>query len=363
MKLADVTLDLVILRSRIGTALVAALVAAAAAAALASPQARVGERRPEKGKFSLGMLRRDGFLLPFASFDGRTWEVTWPGTDISAPLPISLGDVPKRWWGAAGADASWAAWFPDAAARPLKLEKPFQVPVFCGAYLAVGTDYRGEAPTEREPTVSKDALAIAGDVTPLPIARLSLHAPDTPRMVAAITAKFNEEEAQAATQFTEWRHPWSARSREQFPIALEVFYRATEETPRGTFRTSYIEAIRKFTAREEDRGCGLITFVRGWVTELPGKEPILNLGARVTYCDRAEVSFVQPFGRILVEQGGGRGRAAGPDVYWVYQVSSWRDEFYTVARVSPEGVRPVLAVAGGGCPKEPPRRSGDVASR
>lgn len=332
----------------------AAALAGTAAIGTAALAAQQGSGRG--GQFTLGVLRRDGFLLPFASFDGRSWQVTWPGTDISVPLPISLSDVPPRWWGAAGTGAPWHAWFPDAPARPLKLEKPIQVPVFCGAYLAVGTDYRGQAPTEREPTVAKDALAIAGDVKPLPIARLSLYAEDTARMIKAITARFNEEEAIAASQFSEWRHPWGARTRAQVPIELEAFYRATEETPRGRFRTSYIEAIRKFTARDEDQGCGLITFVRGWVTEVPGKEPLLNLGAKVTYCDRAEVSFLQPFGRILVEQRGGRGRAAGPDVYWVYQVSSWRDEFYTVARVSPEGVRPVLAVAGGGCPKDSPKR-------
>lgn len=341
-----------LLRSRIGNGLLAAVIAASAATtatALTAPEQPSGGG----GQFSLGVLRRDGFLLPFASFDGRSWQVTWPGTDISVPLPISLSDVPKRWWGAAGAGAPWTAWFPDAPARPLKLGKPSQVPVFCGAYLAVGTDYRGEAPTEREPTVSKDALAIAGDVKPLPISRLSLYAEDTARMIKGITAKFNEEEAIAASQFSQWRHPWGARSRAAFPIEIEAFYRATETTPRGTFRTSYIEAIRKFTAREEDQGCGLITFVRGWVTEVPGKEPILNLGARITYCDRAEVSFLQPLGRIVMEQGGGRGRSAGPDVFWVYQLSSWRDEFYTVAHVTPEGVRPVLAVGGGGCPKDP----------
>jgi hypothetical protein len=338
------------LHSRIANGLLTAVIAASAATtatALAAQQGSGGGRQ-----FSLGVLRRDGFLLPFASFDGRAWQVTWPGTDISVPLPISLGDVPKRWWGAAGADAPWTAWFPDGPARPLKLQKPIQVPVFCGAYLAVGTDYRGEAPTEREPTVPKDALAIAGDVTPQPISRVSLHAEDTARMITTITAKFNEEEAIAASQFTDWRHPWGARSRAQFPIEMEVLYRAVEKTPGATYRTSYIEAIRKFTAREEDQGCGLITFVRGWVTEVAGKEPILNLGARVTYCDRAEVSFIHPFGRIVVNRGG-RGAA---DVYWVYQVSSWRDEFYNVARVTPEGVRPVLAVAGGGCPKEPAKK-------
>ena len=36
----------------------------------------------------------------------------------------------------------------------------------------------------------------------------------------------------------------------------------------------------------------------------------------------------------------------GGESYWVYQLSSWRDEFYSVARVRPEDVRPVVAVAG-----------------
>jgi hypothetical protein len=344
--------------SRIAKALLAALVAATAATAFVSAQQAAVPASPQPrsggGGFSLGVLRRDGFLLPFASFDGRAWDVTWPGTDISAPLPISLSDVPKRWWGAAGADAPWHAWFPEAPARPLKLAKPVQVPVFCGAYLAVGTDYRGEAPTEREPTAPKDALAIAGDVTPLPITRLSLFAEDSTRMVAAITEKFNEEEAIAVSQFVRWWHPWGARSRAQFPITLEAFYRATDSSVRGQFRTSYIEAVRKFPARPGDEGCGLITYVRGWVTEYGDKPPLLNLGARVAYCDRAEVSFLQPFGRIVMEQG--RRGGAGANVYWVYQVSSWRDEVYTVAHVSPEGVRPVLVAAGGGCPKEPPKR-------
>lgn len=327
----------------------AAALAGTAAIGTAVLAAQQGSGRG--GQFTLGVLRRDGFLLPFASFDGRSWQVTWPGTDISVPLPISLRDVPARWWGAAGVNAPWRAWFPDAPARPLKLGKPFQVPVFCGAYLALGTDYRGQPPTEREPTVAKDALAIAGDVTPQPISRLSLFAEDTARMVKAITAKFNEEEAIAAAQFSEWVHPWGARSRAQFPIELEAFYRATDAGPAGNVRTSYIEAVRKFTAREEDQGCGLITYVRGWVTELPGKEPLLNLGAKITYCDRAEVSFMQPFGRIVLP-GSGRGRAAGSQVFWVYQISSWRDEFYNVTQVSADGVRPVVAVPGGGCPKE-----------
>ena len=295
------------------------------------------------------MLRRDGILIPFATYTGK-WEIPWPGSDTRVPLPISLGDVPKPWWGRLGPTAPWEAWLSDGMKRPLKLEKPIHIPIFCGAHLAIATDYRGEAPAEREPTVPKDGLATAGEVTLLPITQVSVNSPDAKLMVAAITERFNEEEILAANNFANWRHPYGALSRSRMPIALEAFYRAAETTSHGRFRTNYIEAVRKYPAGPTDEGCGLITFVRGWVTEFPDKKPELNLGARVTYCDRADVSFMQPFGRIHIPRGSGRN--AGPDVYWVYQTSSWRDEFYSVARVTPEDVRPVVVVAGGGCPKE-----------
>jgi hypothetical protein len=41
----------------------------------------------------------------------------------------------------------------------------------------------------------------------------------------------------------------------------------------------------------------------------------------------------------------------GGENYWVYQMSSWRDEVYTVALMRPDEVRPVVTVFGGGCPK------------
>ena len=328
-------------RCRTPAFVVAALMAVTISAAM--PAAAPGE-------FSVGVLRRDGVLIPFAAYNGRAWETVWPGSDLRAPLPIGLGDVPRRWWGGVGPEAPWHAWLAEGEKRPLKLLKPLHVPIFCGGHLALATDYRGEALTEREPTVPKDAVATAGEVNVLPITQVSVNAPDAARIIDAITERFNEEETLAEQHFTNWTHPYGPLSRSRRPIELEAFYRATDPSPRGDFRTNYIEAVRRFPAGLSDQGCGLITFVRGWVTEYRDKKPEINLGARVTYCDRGDVSFMQPFGRIRVERGG-RGGAA--DVYWLYQTSSWRDEFYSIAAASPEGVRPVLVVAGGGCPKEP----------
>ena len=319
---------------------------------MATALASLSAAPPSNTKFSVAVLRRDGILVPFAAFNGRAWSVPWPGQP--AIMPISLSDIPKPWWGDAGPAAPWTAWLADEEKRPLKLLKPVHVPIFCGARLAIATDYRGAALEEHAPTVPKDGIATAGDVEIEPIVQISVHAPDAVKMVGTITEKFNVEEALAARNFSNWTHPFGNFARARFAIELESFYRATEKTATGEFRTSYVEAVRRYPSLAGDEGCGLVTFARAWVTEVAGKEPIVNLGVRITYCDRAEVSFLQPFGRVRLDtDGGGRaGRGPSPQVFWIYQLSSWRDEFYSVVSVTPAGMKPVVVVPGGECPKE-----------
>jgi len=298
--------------------------------------------------FGLGVLRRDGVLIPFGSYNGRSWTADWPGPGSNVTFPISLGAVPARWWGAAGPAASWTAWLTGGTRTPLALRKPELTRVFCATQLGVRTDYTGEPFDPREPTAPKAGLAIAGNATLLPVTQVSVLSADAKRIVEAITDDFNKEEDVANSHFTLWMHPYDADERKAYPIELEAFYRSREATPSGEWMTSYVEAVRRFPARVQDHDCGLITFVRGWVIEREGKKPVIDVGARITYCDRADVSFMLPFGRLMIDR----------EPYWVYQISSWRDELYGVSRAKPDSMRPVLAVAGGGCPKEAlePRR-------
>lgn len=321
------------MRPRTGVRLAAAVLLAAAAADVIAA---------ERQKFTLAALRRDGVIIPFASFDGRNWGLHWPESDVSVPLPISLADVPKKWWGPQGPDTPWTARLASGVTRPLTLGKPVHAKVFCSGHPAIATDYRGGPIDPREPTVAKDGLAIAGDVKLEEIITVSIHSPDAKRVADLITDEFNRQERIAAEHFLSWTHPYTSDERKDYPVGLEAFYRSVESTPRGNWKTTYVEAIRRFPPLPRDRGCGLITFARGWVTEREGKKPVIDIGAHVTYCDRAEVAFMLPFGRLHIDN----------DAYWVYQVSSWRDEFYAVSRTRPDGVKAIVAVAGGGCPKD-----------
>jgi hypothetical protein len=323
---------------------VSAAMAIAALSAYPAPPSSSSVSIEDRPRFTVGVLRRDGLLLPFASFDGDDWSSPWPDPAQASTLPIALDDVPKKWWGAAGAGASWTAWLGDGETRPLKLIAPIAIPVFCSTRLAVTTSYRG-APFDRgEPTAPKDGVAIGGDAATLfPISTVSVSSADAREVVQLITDDFNREEKVAAARFTRWKHPFSEDQRRQFPIELEAFYRASDTTRRGAWTTTYLEAVRKFPPGPKDEDCGLISFARAWVRQRQDAKPDIDVGVRIAYCDRADIAFMQPFGRLVL----------GDEVYWIYQSSSWRDELYTVARMRPTDVKPVVAVSGGFC--EQPR--------
>jgi hypothetical protein len=257
-------------------------------------------------------------------------------------LPVALHDVPKKWWGAAGPGATWTAWFSNGETRPLTLIAPVAIQVFCSMQLAVRTNYRGALFERGAPTVPKDGVAIGGTATLLPISNLSIPSTDATEMLRLITDDFNREEKAATRRFTRWTHPFSDQQRQQVPIELEALYRAADTTHRGTWTTNYLEAVRKFPPGPKDEGCGLISFANAWVRQREGGKPDVDLGVRIAYCDRADVAFMQPFGRLIVRD----------EVYWVYQMSSWRDELYTVARMTPNDLKPVVAVSGGFCEQQ-----------
>src|SRR5438874_5829602 len=189
---------------------IATLLLAAALLAALAPRPG-GESGP---RFALGVLRRDGALLPFASFDG-SWSVQWPYGLVN--LPISIDSVPKKWWGAPGPGGRWTAWLGDDTQRPLKLQKLRSLSVFCDMRLAIQTDYMGATFDLREPTVPKDGVAIAGDAALLPVSTVSVNSPDARDLVRTITDAFNEEEQVASRRFTRWKHPFSDARRKTFP--------------------------------------------------------------------------------------------------------------------------------------------------
>jgi hypothetical protein len=307
-------------------------------AQVVSPPAPGGQDA-DPGPFVLGVLRRDGLVSPFAAFDGKRWEAPWPGNLRYLELPISLEEVPGRWWGKPGAPAEMSVWADGSARGTLRLERPTMVRVMCDSRLALTSSYRSKevAPPPVVQPYPKDGLAISGSQTIEAIEILPRTAPEWIPTALKLVEPFDRAELVAINAFTAWKHPIARKERQKVPVELEMLYRAPMDADGWT--SYYVEAIKRYPPGPDDGDCGLITSAKGWITQGPDRKGRVLLTARVTYCDRRDVTFVLPLGLI---------KARGKN-YWVYQLSGYGRETYVVARPRPQLIEPQIYYEAGFC--------------
>ena len=290
--------------------------------------------------FVLAVLRRDGGVIPFATFDGRRWRARWPADVRNKELPISLDDVPEDWWGIEPAPRTMAIWRDGARAGSVTLTGLSMTRPMCEPRITVKSDYKPSTtpPPPFEMPYPKDGLLASGNITLEPITAIETGSADWNSIVIAIKEQFDREETAAARSFDRWIHPVEERQRKLRPITVEALYRAPTDDPNWT--AYYVEAVRQYPPGRQDKdGCGLATFGYGWVL-VAKKEIKVRISATVTYCDRKGVGYMLPFGLIR----------ANEKVYWVYQFSGFEEEYYEVAEPSRRGVDNHVVYSVGFCP-------------
>ena len=304
------------------TWLAPALPAAAQAAAPAQ------SRAPSSTEpFVLGVLRRDGGVFPFSSFDGKQWQAEWPAGLRGVELPISLDVVPSKWWGKAGVPGEMTIWNNGVRKGTLRLERPAVVPIVCTGRLAVKSNYR---PAELAPPLfvqpyPKDGIVVSDAPTVAAVEDVTA-TDERARIAVRLLDPVDTAEQRAVNEFMDWKHPVKRADRRKVPLDVEALYRAPMDEEGWT--AFYVEAVKKYAPGPEDRGCGLVTSVSGWVVNGPGKE-WTRIVAQITYCDRKGVSFFFPFGLVR----------ANSRTYWVSQSSGYDHEFYNVTRPTSKEIR------------------------
>jgi hypothetical protein len=295
----------------------------------------------QRERFTLAVMRRDGVMLPFASYDGD-WSLPWPTSLRNIELPITVDAVPKKWWGRE-MPTQWTFW-PTTGSPAAKVVAAAPIAILIGTEkrLGVRTDFvSGEALAP--PSVipyPKEGLVTSGDVKIETIAGVSRQTTawrDLPRTLLEDIDLAEQVAVEKVRANTRWVHPLSRATRRGIPAQLEAWYTSTLEQP--GFGLSYIEAVKKYPPGEEDDGCGLETFISGWVhgnSRQP--KPKTDLTARITYCDRDGVSYMLPLGRVRVNSR----------THWVFQMSGWDNEWYTVVEATPGRVRFVAEYFAGG---------------
>ena len=293
-------------------------------------------------QFLLGVMRRDGVILPFAAFDGR-WSKPWPSSLQNMELPATLSDVPEKWWGG-NRPQEWTIY--PANAEPARVNASGLVTVLVGREkrLGIGTDFVSAEPPAPlfELPYPKEGLAVGGRAVVRPILQVSKLTDAWKNFPALLRADIDEAERVALGRVrsaSQWTHPFAEPQRRAVSVHLEAWYTGVLVQP--GFSVSYIEAVKKYPPGPADAGCGLETFISGWVhsnTRQP--QPRTDLTAQITYCDRNRVSYMLPLGSVL----------ANNRTHWAFQLSGWEREWYVVVEVTPGRTRFVAEFFGGGRP-------------
>jgi hypothetical protein len=289
---------------------------------------------------ALAILRRDGIIFPFASFNRDTWRITWPIDLSTQTLPATIREVPERWWGTRTPEL-WNAFLPSGAPQAIELRDPVQFRAHCSRRLGLRTTYRSALalpPVPAEP-FPKDGVAVSGYARIEPIETVAETSPDWKLLEASLQKAFDRVEQFTLTgvsNSTGWRHPLKEEERRRGAFRLESWYRSPGHEPGWT--VSYVEAVRQYPPRPEDKGCGLETLVTGWVHHFKGElKEADELRGKITYCDRVGAAYMLPLGRIRPRDHS----------YWIFQLSGWDEEWYEVVRVDEGRVRHVIEVLAG----------------
>jgi hypothetical protein len=287
-------------------------------------------------RFALGVMRRDGVVVPFAAFDGKRWSSPWPAPQFQLEIPINLMSVPKGWWGATGPLSEWQVWPAVGAAAPrtVRTTQPDWVAAHCVRQIALDTDYKSDRPVPplSEQPYPKDGLAVAPPQALERIEVIPAGGAAAETLAGGLRAKFNESELEVDHRFG---HPTPRRTREAQQPIIEALY-AFGEKPRAF----YIEASRTYRSLGQD-DCR-IAFATGWFLRTgPAAAEVkwVDMAVDLLPCNKYGATYMLPFGALRV----------GRRTFWIAQYAGWDYERYVVVELKKNGVEAVVSKWGGGC--------------
>ncbi len=310
--------------------------------AWALPTSLAGFLQPSPASFTVGVLRRDALIVPFATYDGKHWNNHWPVPKDDADVPLSLPSVPGSWWGSAGRHEAWQISMSDGSSQTVKVRQPDWALSYCQKQVGLRTDYQPRLWPPRPGTdpYPKDGLAVS---PPRPVERIDVLLSDAPErddVVEAIHRKVGEQEAAALERLaTQHIHaprqfpepPGQKDLLSMRPMSIEALYAYGSAR-----RTYFVEAAREYSKAGE---CTLMAFARARVIRESGKFVVENAQVSLHACDRNDIVYMWPLGVMTVPTG----------VYWIAQVSGWSYETYNIFDITPHPRPENLVTAGGGC--------------
>jgi hypothetical protein len=288
-----------------------------------------------RAAFGVGVLRRDGVIVPFAAFNGKRWSDAWPAPSLELTIPVDVRSIPSRWWGPTPALGTWQAWT-GGEPQSLRIVQPDWVNVHCLRQIGLRSDYRPPSPPppRTEQPYPKDGLVVS---PPQPVERIAIvrtESDEARGLTAPVREAFNKAEREVESQYG---HPVPRRAREGREPDIEAVY-AIGDHP----RIYYVEATRRYRLLGQTiDACVAMGFGTGWFAREGDQVRSLEMAVDLLACNRVGASYMLPLGAM---------RVAGK-LFWLAQFAGWNDERYVVVDIKPKTVEAALSVWGGSCQK------------
>ena len=343
-------------------------------AAQAAPSAS-GIGQPS-GPFTLAVLRKDGTVIPFAHFDGRKWSNSWVVPTKAFEVPLSLDDVPDKWWPQRKPITSWTAWPTQRSSRRIETRGPVLLRAHCQRTVGLRTNW---VPNEIPPPdgvqpYPKEGVATAGgSVLVEPVQLIADSMPEWKMVAERVSEEVTAREQAAVRNLgAVWKHPVPETQRTKTPFEPEVVLRSHDRA--SGLDVYYFEGVKRYAARPprgpewlergdylvgrgpggttlagppgsgqapraQARGCEILSFASGWLMMSAGRTRSLKLSVDITDCNREGLVYTLPLGAIRLN-----GR-----LVWIIQVSGYGYERYEIVEIQNAELKILLAVPGGAC--------------
>jgi len=301
---------------------------------------------------TLAVLRGDGVLIPFATRIGTKWDHSWPKPIKEADVPLTLDDVPRRWWGKVMPTRTWHAWQIDGTSSQIEVERPVWYLAQCQQGVGLKTSLTARPPLPPPTRQPYPKLGLAA-TAPVAFQRIEPLRPTDaiwPQVAAALDkavllAEGKMDGKPRVNVPIPPKHPMPAAEQAKVAVRVEALYRMPLARDRFLY---YVEATKTYgmppmSAATKDRfptpgpdGCSFRTFAAGWfVAGAQGGLPeTLQLEDVVlTSCGYEGVWLMLPLAYI-----------ADSARLWIAQLSTRERESYAVLRWDAETGVPVLVL-------------------
>ena len=288
-----------------------------------------------------GVLRSDGFVVPFAEQVGDHW--TLPGMTLAPNHSFDLADAYAAWFGSGSAlPSSWRYVTLTGRSGTLSTSVPAQTRSHCQKIWALASSLPA-VPLRESEVHTAAGVATTGVATLEPFLTLRTNSGEAERLLAWLKPTFDRDEESAAKETLQRNPPvQAAADRQRRPIAIERIVRS--KSPVGGRGLYYVEAVRHLeTAAQPGTrdNCGLQSFWTGWLSEVPATGELTVVSSRLdlTDCDRQGSASTVPLG--LLRSGG------EPVVITIDRF--WESEEYAMYATDGTTMRPLVRAGGGGC--------------